>query len=86
MPPLLGSSQTLLNRDHWAVYYEVSIAEHALAEMRSSRSLNKPWSQQHTTAAPSKVADYMHSEANIAPLQGVVLSLDGENRTGASLR
>ena len=24
VPPLLGSSQTLLNRDHWAVYYEVS--------------------------------------------------------------
>jgi len=23
VPPLLGSSQTLLNRDHWAVYYEV---------------------------------------------------------------
>ena len=23
VPPLLGSSQTLLNRNHWAVYYEV---------------------------------------------------------------
>ena len=23
VPPLLGASQTLLNREHWAVYYEV---------------------------------------------------------------
>ena len=30
IPPLLGSSQRLLNRDHYSVYYKVS-CQHGLA-------------------------------------------------------
>ena len=37
-PPLLGASQRLLNRDHFAVYYEV-IAISLWLFLRSSRSL-----------------------------------------------